>query len=457
MRVAVVGGGISGLALAERLAARGLEPLVLESAPRLGGKIATRSEDGFLLETGPNGFLDAAPATLALAERVGLSPKLRPATPAANRRWLYLRGKLREVPTRPPAFLRSDILPLGAKLRLGLEIFAGRATEEDESIASFGRRHLGRRATRDLLGAMVLGIHAGDIEDLSLPACFPRMAALEKEHRSLILGMIRRGRGGAPTGTLTSTEGGLGALVEALGAHLGEAVRTGARVEEIRRDGVGFRLAVTEGGSRTELRADAVVMTTPAAETARLIAPFEAEVAARARGIPYAPMAVVHLAWPREKIAHPLDGFGFLSPPHEGRAILGALFISSIFPWRAPPGQALFTVMVGGAVAPERARLPEEALVPLAVAELSAIVGAEGTPSLAEVIRWDQAIPQYLVGHRQAVEEVDARMARVAGLYLGGNAWKGIGINDCISAAEPLAEEIAAGGDPRRGFGVARR
>lgn len=444
-RVAIVGGGISGLALAERLAARGMEPLVLERADRVGGKIGTRSREGFLLETGPNGFLDSAPATLALAERLGLQPALEPATPAAKRRWVYLRGRLREVPGRPQDFLRSDILPLGAKLRLALEPLARRARVDDESIAAFGRRHLGRRATRDLLAAMVLGIHAGDIERLSLPACFPRMAALEKEHRSLILGMVRRGRGGAPSGVLTTTEGGLGRLVEGLAGHLGAAVRTRVRVDAIRRDGGEFRLAVEEGGRREELRADAVAVTAPAAEAGRLVAPFDDRVGELAAAILYAPMAVVHLAWPRERIAHPLDGFGFLAPPHEGRAILGALFVSSIFPWRAPPGQALFTVMVGGAVAPERALLEEEALVALAVSELSDIVGADGAPSLAEVVRWQKAIPQYLVGHRKTVEEVDARMSRVTGLYLGGDAWKGIGINDCISAAEPLAESITRG------------
>lgn len=446
MRVAIVGGGISGLALAERLAAMGIEPVVLEREARVGGKIATRSKDGFLLETGPNGFLDSAPGTLELAERTGT--QVQAATPAAKRRWIYLRGKLREVPTRPPDFLRSDILPLGAKLRLALEPFSRRSRVEDESIASFGRRHLGRRATRDLLSAMVLGIHAGDAEKLSLPACFPRMAALEREHRSLVLAMLRLGRGGAPTGTLCVSEGGMGELVEGIAERLGEAVRTGVRVDEIRREGEGFRLAVEEGGARGEIPADAVAITAPAPEAARLVAPFDARVAERAASIPYVPMAVVHLAWPKERIAHPLDGFGFLIPPHEGRKILGALFISSIFPWKAPPDQALFTVMVGGAVAPEQARLPKDALVALAVAELSDIVGAVGAPTLAEVVHWDQAIPQYLVGHQAIVREVDARIASIQGLHLGGNAWKGIGVNDCISAAEPLAAQIARGSRP---------
>jgi len=442
MRVAIVGGGISGLALAERLAEFGAEPLVLERAPRVGGRIATLEKDGFLLETGPNGFLDSAPKTIELAERIGLGPRLRRAGPESKRRWIYVRGALRQVPSGPRDFFSSDVLPLSAKLRMAFEPFSRRAREPDESIASFGRRHLGARATRDLLGAMVVGIHAGDVGKLSLPACFPRMAAIEREHRSLVLAMMKRGRGGAPPGTLTNLEGGMAALVRGLASRLGDAVRTGVRVDSIRREEGGLSLSVTDAQGRHEIRADAVVVTTPAGEAARLVEPFEPEVARLAREISYAPMAVVHLAWPREKVAHPLDGFGFLIPPHEGRGILGALFVSTIFPWKAPPGTALFTVMVGGAVAPEKARLPDDSLVDLAVSELSDIVGAAGTPLLAEIVRWDQAIPQYVVGHLARVGEIDGRMERVEGVYLGGDAWKGIGVNECIAAAEPLARRI---------------
>src|SRR5690606_37291247 len=264
MRVAIVGGGISGLALAERLAEFGAEPLVLERAPRVGGRIATLEKDGFLLETGPNGFLDSAPKTIELAERIGLGPRLRRAGPESKRRWIYVRGALRQVPSGPRDFFSSDVLPLSAKLRMAFEPFSRRAREPDESIASFRRRHLGARATRDVLGAMVVGIHAGDVGKLSLPACFPRMAAIEREHRSLVLAMMKRGRGGAPPGTLTNLEGGMAALVRGLASRLGDAVRTGVRVDSIRREEGGLSLSVTDAQGRHEIRADAVVVTTPA-------------------------------------------------------------------------------------------------------------------------------------------------------------------------------------------------
>lgn len=454
MRVAIVGGGISGLSLAERLGAAGIEPVVLEAAPQVGGKIATRHRDGFLLETGPNGFLDKEPKTTELAERIGLRGALRPAGAESHKRWIWLRGGLREVATKPPAFLGSDLLPWATKLRLAGELFTRRAPAgKDETVAEFGRRHLGRRATRDLLSAMVLGIYGGDAERLSLQSAFPRMAELDRDHRSLILAMIRlqkqkkaaAGGPAGPSGILTSCEGGLGHYVSRLGEELGGVVHTGAKVERLSRDAAGWSLQVNERGSSAELRADAVVLTTPGDVQARLLAPLDPTLADLAGGIPYAPIAVAHLAWPREKVAHPLDGFGFLIPPHEGKRILGAIFVSTIFPWRAPAGQALFTVMVGGAIHPELPLLPESEIAAIAREELAPMIGATGAPSLSEVVRWERAIPQYVVGHAARLAEAEGRVAQIPGLHVGGNGWRGVGFNDCVADASRLTDRILHG------------
>lgn len=460
MRVAVIGGGISGLSLAERLAARGATPIVLEAADRVGGKVASIRREGFVLETGPNGFLDKVPETLELADRIGLGDALRRAEPVAGHRWIHVRGALRSVPTSPGAFLRSDLLPWSAKLRVAGEIFTRRKEEgKDESVAEFGRRHLGRRATADLLGAVVLGIFGGDVERLSLQSCFPRMAEMDREHRSLTLAMIRmqrqrrkalgpKGAAGGPAGpggTLTSVEGGLGTWVDRLGERLGDLVRTGVRVEAIDRTEKGWRLRTTQQGAAAELEADAVAIATPADVASRLLGPHDPGLGDLAARVEYAPMAVVHLAWPRERIAHSLAGFGFLVPPNQGKRILGAMFISSIFPWRAPTGHALFTVMVGGAVRPDLVDLPEEELRRLAIEELAPIVGASGDPELALVVRWPRAIPQYNVGYQALRDEAFARAARIPGVVLAGNAWRGVGFNDCIAAAPIVADEILRG------------
>lgn len=453
-RVAIVGGGISGLSLAARLSEAGLDPMVFEAAPAVGGKIATRQKDGFLLETGPNGFLDKEPATFELAQRIGVGNQLRKAEALAGKRWIYLRDRLREVPTSPPAFLGSDLLPLSAKLRVAGEIFTRRAPpHKEESVGEFGRRHLGRRATRDLLGAMVLGIFGGDVEKLSLPSAFPRMAELDRDHRSLILAMIRlqkarkalppAGGGGpaGPSGALTSCEGGLGHYVQTLASTLGDTVHTGVTVTAVEKAGAGWKLQLDDRGVAREVRADHLVLTTPGDEQRRLLGPLDPSLAGLAGGIPYAPISVVHLGWKREQIAHPLDGFGFLVPPHEGRRILGVMFISSIFPWRAPEGQVLLTAMVGGAIRPDLASLPEAEVASIAREEVAAIVGARGEPSLVDVVRWDRAIPQYVVGHGARLAEAEARAAAL-GLHLGGNAWRGVGFNDCIKDAGVLTSRI---------------
>ncbi|HET9450300.1 MAG TPA: protoporphyrinogen oxidase, partial [Aggregicoccus sp.] len=195
MRVAIIGGGISGLALAHGLRAAGQQVVLLEAGARVGGNIRTRAQDGFLTEDGPNSFMDKEPALRELIEALGLTPRLRPASAAARERFLYTRGRLRALPASPPAFLTADVLPLGARLRVMGELFTRRPPEgKDESLGEFGRRHLGRTATQVLLGGMQAGIFAGDLEALSVAAVFPKMVALEREHRSLILGALRSRR-----------------------------------------------------------------------------------------------------------------------------------------------------------------------------------------------------------------------------------------------------------------------
>jgi len=237
--IAVIGGGISGLALAHRLRSRGKDAVVLDAGPRLGGNVQTRERDGFLTEIGPNGFLDKEPATRELAASVGVEELIRPADPAAKRRYLYTGGRLRAVPGSPPAFLKSDLLPLGARLRVLAELFSSRGPEGvDESLGAFGRRHLGVTATRVLLDAMQTGIYAGDLEALSAGATFPQLTKLEREHRSLILGAIRMqkaqrkalpsGAAQKLNGALCTFEGGLQTLINGeLAAVLGTGVRAG--------------------------------------------------------------------------------------------------------------------------------------------------------------------------------------------------------------------------------------
>lgn len=466
MRVVVVGGGISGLVVAHRLRSRGRDCVLLESASRLGGAVGTRARDGYLVEQGPNSFLDREPATRELAAALNLEGRIRPSDAAAKRRYVYTRGRLRAVPASPPAFLGSDILPLGARLRVMGELFTGRAPEGvDESLADFGRRHLGRRATEVLLDAVQSGIYAGDVERLSVAATFPPLVKLEREHRSLILGAIRTqkaqkaqkalpagagvtgGVASAPklSGALSTFDRGLQTLIDALTAALGDVAHVGATVEGLEQVEGGWRLRVNEHGRSAELSATHVVLAVPSHVATGLLRPLDATLAATVADIEYAPIAVVHLGFDAGTTPAP-DGFGFLVPSGEQRRLLGAIHASTTFPFRVEGGRVLYTCMVGGARQPEFVSLDEEQLVALAREELQALAGVTATPSFREVIRWPRGIPQYNVGHLERVSAIDAALQRWPGLHLTGNAYKGVGMNDCIRNGAQLADALVAEG-----------
>jgi oxygen-dependent protoporphyrinogen oxidase len=332
----------------------------------------------------------------------------------------------------------------------------------DESLAQFGRRHLGRMATEVLLDAVQTGIYAGDVERLSVAATFPPLVKLEREHRSLILGAIRTqkaqrkalpaGSGTGATGgvasppklsgALSTFEGGLQALIDALAAALGGTVRLGARVEALVPAEGGWRLTVHAQGRSAELSAKQVVLAVPAHVATRLLRPLDAPLADQVAGIEYAPIAVVHLGF-APGTTPPPDGFGFLVPSGEGRRLLGAIHASTTFPFRAEGGRVLYTCMVGGARRPDLVKLDEAALVALAREELRALAGVAAEPSFTEVIRWPAGIPQYNVGHQERVAAIDAALQRWPGLHLTGNAYKGIGLNDCIRNGALLADALA--------------
>ncbi|WP_224370188.1 protoporphyrinogen oxidase [Hyalangium versicolor] len=451
--IAVIGGGISGLALAYRLRARGKDVVLLEGETRLGGNIQTRRRDGLVTEAGPNSFLDKEPATRELAAGVGVEGLIRAADPAAKARYLYTRGRLRSVPASPPAFLKSDILPLGARLRVMGELFTGRAASEmDESLGAFGRRHLGKVATSVLLDAVQTGIYAGDMDALSVGATFPQLSKLEREHRSLILGAIRTQKaqrkalpeGGSEKlrGALSTFEGGLETLVEGIARTLGPAVHTGAKVEGLVPGNGGWRVSVREHGRQAELMASQVVLATPAYVAAGLLRPLDEKLSALVESIAYAPIAVVHLVYAAGSTPPP-DGFGFLVPSLEKRRLLGAIHASTVFPFRAEGGRVLYTCMVGGARRPDLVTLNEEALVTLAREELKELAGVTAAPVFTEVFRWTRGIPQYNVGHLGRIATIDAALARLPGLHLTGNAYKGVGINDCIRNAFALGDTLA--------------
>jgi protoporphyrinogen/coproporphyrinogen III oxidase len=437
----VVGGGLSGLALALALHRASVPVTVLEAAASPGGTARTVERDGFLLETGPNSVLDREGEVARLATSLGLT--LRPATASTGRRFVVLGGRLVGLPTSPPALLGSKVLPLAAKLRLLLEPLSHRGPAGvDESLGDFARRHLGRTVTSTLVDALQTGIWAGDVERLSAASAFPRLVALERAHRSLLLGALRtrRAQGGVAVPRLASLDGGLGALSVAMAQALGTRVQLGTPVTGLVRIGQGWQLTTQQGA----VAASRVVLALPPYAASALVRPFDSGLAETLDSFPFVPVAVVHLGY-RPALAPEPDGFGFLAPRAEHREILGAVYASCAFPFRAPGGGTLLTVLVGGAHRPELLQCDEASLVQTARDELSALLGVRRAPTLTAVYRWPRAIPQYNVGHAERVQSALTETARWPGLWLSGNAYGGAGVADCVRNASQLAHRLSAG------------
>ncbi len=469
MRVVVIGGGLSGLSAARAVLDRvpGAQLTLLEADPALGGKIRSTREDGFLCEEGPNGFLDNKPSTLALVGRLGATDRLLKSEDGARKRFVFADGELKRLPEDPLSFLGSDILSIRGKLRLAAEFLLPVGDpDEDESVAAFVRRRLGDEALDRLIDPMSAGIYAGDPRTMSLESSFPKVAQIERQFGGLLKGMLAMQKmakavgaqgpqSAGPGGVLWSFEEGTADLVRRLAASLGEHdLRPATAAEALERDGARW-VVRTSGGDA--VAADALVLAAPAYDAAALLGPHDPRCAELLYAIPYVPAAVVCLGFSRAEVAHPLDGFGFLVPTSEGRRILGSLWSSSIFARRAPEGRVLLTQIVGGARNPELVGLDDEALLGVVAEELALTLGIRARPSFARIVRWPRAIPQYVVGHGRRLAELEGR-AGALGVFLGGNAYRGIGINDCTAQGEALGARVAAalGAGPVVGEGARR-
>lgn len=446
-RVVVVGGGISGLACAfsllERARRRG-QPLsltVLEAGPRAGGHAQTIQADGFVVEAGPNGFLNREPHTLALVEALGLRSRLVEARAEAKRRLIVRDGRLCQVPDGPRTLLTSPALSWRGKLRLAGEPFAAGPPEDaDETVHAFATRRIGAEAAEMLVDAAVAGISAGDSRRLSVRAQFPMMADMEREHGSLVRAMFaRRQRPGGPS-RLLSFDTGMGTLTGALAEALGARLRTGVAAESVGPHRGAWRIT-TAGGA--EIMADHVVLAVPARAAAPLVAGLDARLAGQLGDIEYAGLAVVALAYRVSDIPRALDGYGYLTTRPEGLATLGVVWESSLFPGRAPDGWALLRVMLGGARRPDVLQMRGSHLVGLARQELQRVLGVTAAPGHSWVFAWSEAIAQYTVGHLARRLAIAERMDAHPGLTLCGTSYDGVSFNHAVNSGRLGADTVA--------------
>ena len=453
MRAVVIGGGIAGLAAAYRLqsgarqAGQALEVVLLEADPRAGGHAWTTREDGFLIEAGPNAFLDRPdePELRELCRDLGIESRRIDARPAAKRRFILRAGRLHRAPDSPPTVITTSLLsPLG-KLRMMMEPWAKPAAPgADETVREFATRRIGYEAAERLVDPAVAGISAGDSDRLSVRAAFPMLPEMERSHGSLLRAMIARQRAAKAAGRslapkLVGFDGGMSTLIDALAERLGPALRTGRRVNRV--VSMGNRWSVEcEGG--VSFDADRVLVALPALRAASVMRPADSALADALSSVPYEGLAMVALAYRAADIRRPLHGYGYLVDRREGLDTLGVVWESSLFEGRAPEGFALLRVMIGGARHPDALSRDDKALITRARAEMAGPMRVLAEPVRSWVRRWPSAIAQYEVGHLERVAEARRLAARHPGLELCGSAYDGVSFTNAVRSGLCAADRI---------------
>jgi oxygen-dependent protoporphyrinogen oxidase len=459
MNVAIIGGGIAGLAAAHRVvevARERNQPVdltLLEARDRLGGTIETERTGGFLVESGPDSFLSDKPWALALCRRLGVEHELVRTDDRYRKVLVWRGGRLHPLPdgfqllapTQFGPFVRSSLFSWPGKLRMALDVALPRGgTDDDESLGSFVRRRLGAEALERVAQPLVAGIYTADPDDLSLAATMPRFLDLERRERSIILAMWRAtkkapqpGTSGARWSLFVTFREGMGQMIDTLASRLpAGAARLRTRATGLARTGAGWRIGTAAG----PVDSDAVVLASESHATARLLRYVDPSAAALLGEIPYASSATATFAYPRADVPHALDAFGIVVPRTEKRALLAATFSSVKYPGRAPDGHVLIRCFLGGALDAAMLERDDEALIGQARAELREALGLSATPVLTRLHRHPSSMPQYRVGHLVRVEAIERRMAALPGLYLAGGAYRGVGIPDCVRSGELAAE-----------------
>jgi len=454
-RVVVIGGGIAGLSCARDISDRlpNADVILLEAGDRAGGCVQTSNEEGFVCDGGPSGFLNSDPSTVALATRLGLENDVITGCESMRRRYILSGGSLRRFPDSPATFFSSDLLSVRSRFRMMLEpLVRSGPRGMDETVAHFARRRLGREAAELLMDPVISGIYAGDPNRLSMRASLPQMAALEDKGLSLvraIVGARKQGLGekkGSPSVVgrrrYVSFRGGIGQFARQLEVSLGDAIRYRSPVERVERNGQGWRVYV--GGPSSEIiHADVVVSAAPGPAARSYLGHLDESLDQVCEKVPYAPVAMVALGYLEAQVPHPLTGFGYLVPTVEGGSVLGVLWSTSIFPGnRAPQGKVLLQAILGGMRDPDICHESDEKLALRARVQINKAIGINAEPMYQKIFRHPLGIPQYEVGHLQRVSMMERSLLHHPGLFLTGNAFRGIGINSLTADALRIGSQV---------------
>jgi len=469
-KIIIIGGGIAGLAAAVHLKSgakahgKTVEVILLEKSRHIGGKILTERAGDFLIEGGPDSFLPEKVWTVNLAKHLGLEREMLPSNDEFKGTFIYSdrelhplpEGVMLMVPTMFWPLAKSRLISWPGKLRMGMDLFIPRRkTREDESLASFVTRRLGRECLEKIAEPLVAGIHTSNPDNMSVLATFPRFVQMEQKSGSLILGMLAALKNrpqatlsgpppkpGAPRMTyFMSFKHGMDTLPKACADYIGKgSIRLGASVRAVEPRGKEWSVFLTTG---EELRADHVVLGAAAYDSANMIKGFNANLATQMNAIQWSSSGTVTLAFKRDDVKVPLRGFGFIVPKAENRRINASTYSSIKWSYRAPDDTIMLRAFVGGGHHEELVHeLDDTALTTAVLEELDTILGLKAAPAFAKVYRWFKGMPKFTVGHLDRMALIDRRVALHPGLHLIGCSYKGIGIGDCVHEAEIAAEKI---------------
>ncbi len=458
-RIAIVGGGISGLAAAFALEERRrdgelLEYAVYESGPRFGGVLATEQVDGCLVEAGPDSFLTEKPWAADLCRRLGIEDQLIGSNDSDRKTYILVKGKLTPlpdglmfmVPTRLAPALLSTLFSPATKFRMVREWrFAPRGSRSDESVAALVERHYGAEMVERLADPLLSGVYGGEASQLSVRAVLPRFLEMESKYGSLGRGMLaaRKNKNSAQPAPpiFTSLKGGMQQLAEALVAGLpGNALRANCPVQAVQKQDRGW--VVSAGYASDQF--DAVIVATPATAAVPLFEITCAALASELKAIPYSSSMTVALGFDKDVRAALPPGFGFLVPRSEGKRTLAATFVHNKFPHRAPEDRALIRCFLGGSRDEQVLQLPDDEILNIVREELRQILGLSAEPLFTRLYRWKSAMAQYVVGHLERLQRIEGLLKQWPGLVLAGNAYRGIGVPDCVRSGEEAAQQVLA-------------
>lgn len=450
--VAIIGGGITGLTAAFRLNQRQIPVTLYEAGSRVGGPIQTLSEDGYLSEYGPNTILETSPKIGALINDLGLESRRIDSNPAMSKNYIVRSGKMQQLPLSPIRFATSPLFSIPAKLRICLEPFIRtQPAVEDESLADFVLRRLGREFLDYAINPFVTGVYAGSPEDLSVRYGFPKLKALEDKYGSIMLGAILGARERKKRAEIEkskakklSFDDGLQVLPDAIRSKLGDAVQLQSEVTRLKQTAEGWVVTISVNGRETHHTHSEIVLAAPAYKIAQI--QIEANHPTNfsiLKEIVHPPVARIVMGFRREDVADALDGFGFLVPKAENLNILGTTFSSSIFPQRAPANHVLLTTFIGGCRQPELATRPADKLFDLTLRDLQRILGVHGKPTYQHHVLFPWAIPQYNVGHKKFEDFMSTTEAQLPGLYFAGNYRSGISAGNSIVSGHNVADRIS--------------